>query len=76
MRRTAWQPGVEHSPVHSDIGRLSIEPGADWNKKRSCVVLQPSPMFEGAGLYAGQRQSLRQALGGHAKPRGGEANGS
>jgi hypothetical protein len=33
-------------------------------------------MFEGAGLYAGQRQSSRQALGGHAKPRDGEANGS
>ncbi|RWM95781.1 MAG: hypothetical protein EOR84_14500 [Mesorhizobium sp.] len=34
------------------------------------------PMFEEAGSYAGQRQSLQQALGGHAKPRDGEANGS
>ncbi|TIM23168.1 MAG: hypothetical protein E5Y61_29655, partial [Mesorhizobium sp.] len=35
--------------VHSNIGRLSIEPGADWNKKRSCVVLQPSRCSKGLG---------------------------
>jgi hypothetical protein len=34
--------GTHLRPIYSDIGRPSIEPGADRNKKRSCVVLQPS----------------------------------